>query len=102
MHRKSYGFDIFVLALPLRTKFSIAYLCDNIIPKILGGMPFALANSPRQLVFHMDNATSHRTWESITGLKKFRIRPVDHSPHSPNLALSDFDLFGKLKDALAR
>jgi hypothetical protein len=33
---------------------------------------------------------------------KFRIPSIDHSPFSPDLAPSDFYLFGKLKDAFTR
>jgi hypothetical protein len=40
-----------------------------------------------------------RTW--LECFEKFRIRPIDHAPYSPDLAPSDFYLFGKLKGAFA-
>jgi hypothetical protein len=63
------GFWVITALLP-RTKFIAAYLCRGIILKIIEGMPFDLANPPRQLMFHMDNATVHRARELITWLNK--------------------------------
>jgi hypothetical protein len=40
-----------------RTKFTVACFCSDIIPKIIEGIPFDLANSAPQLMLHMDNAT---------------------------------------------
>jgi hypothetical protein len=77
-----------ITALSPKAKFTAAYFCSDIIPKIAEQMPF-------------DNDTPHLAWESITCLKKFRIRPIDYPPSSPDLAPSDFYLFGKLKGALA-
>jgi hypothetical protein len=90
-----------ISALPPRSKFTAADFWNDIIPKIVEGITFDLANSSRQLPPHMDNATQHRAWESITCLKKFRIRPTDHMPYSPDSVSPDFYLFGKLKNALA-
>jgi transposase len=88
-------------ALPPKTKFSSTYFCNNIIPKIVERMPFDLAESPRKLMLRMDNASPHRARGSCKCLKKFRIRPIRHPPYSPDLAPSDFYLFGKLKGAFA-
>jgi hypothetical protein len=46
-----------ITALPPRTKFTAACFCSHIILKIVEGMPFDLANSPRRLMLHMNNAT---------------------------------------------
>jgi hypothetical protein len=34
-------------------------------------------------------------------LKEFNVRPGSHPPYSPNLALSDFSLFGAIKGKTA-
>jgi histone-lysine N-methyltransferase SETMAR len=52
-------------------------------------------------VLHLDNASSHRARTSVECVKSFRIRPIDHPPYSPDLAPSDFYLFGKLKGTFA-
>jgi hypothetical protein len=95
------GFPV-TTVLPPRTIFTAASFYGDIIPKIVDGMSFDLANSPRQLILQMDSATPHRAPESITCLKKFRIRQIDHPPCSPNLVPSGFYLFGRLKGALVR
>jgi hypothetical protein len=79
------GFLVITAFAP-RTKFTVADLCSDITPKIVEEMPFDLANSPRQLMLHMSNATPHRIGESITCLKKFRVRPINHPPYSLDLA----------------
>jgi hypothetical protein len=53
------GFPV-IAALPPKTKFSSAYFCDNIMPKIVEGMPFDSAESPRKLMLHIDSASPHR------------------------------------------
>jgi histone-lysine N-methyltransferase SETMAR len=90
-----------VITVPLRrAKFTAAYFCGDVIPKIIEGMPFDLTDSPRQLMMHMNNVTPRRAREWITRLRKLRICLIDHPPYSPDLAPSGFYLFGKLKDAL--
>jgi hypothetical protein len=106
-HRpQSHGFNILVpigfsviSALPPRIKFSLAYFCDDIIPKIVEEMPFDLTKSPRKLMLHMYHATPHRP--SLECLKTFRIRPIRHPSYSPDLTLYDCYFFGKLKGAFA-
>jgi hypothetical protein len=83
------GFPI-ITALPPKAKFSSAYLCDNIIPKIIEAMPVELTESPRKLMLHMDQASPHRERASCKCLKKSRIRPIGDPPNSPDLAPSDF------------
>jgi hypothetical protein len=64
------GFPV-ITRLPPRTKFTAAYFCGDIIPKVIEGMPFDLATSTRQLMVHMANATRDPAWGSITCLKRF-------------------------------
>jgi hypothetical protein len=69
------GFPV-ITALPAKTKFSSVDFCETIIPKIVKGMPFDLAESPRKLMLHMDNASPRRA----------RIVPVlEEIPNTGNL-----------------
>jgi hypothetical protein len=97
IHPKSHCFDILTpvgfpvyTARPPRTKFIAAYFCSDIIPEIVDGVPFSRANSPRQLMLLVDNATLHLTQESITCLEKFRVHSINHSPYSLDLVPTDF------------
>jgi histone-lysine N-methyltransferase SETMAR len=86
-----------ITALPSKSKFSSAYFCDKIIPKIVDGMPFDLAKSPRKLILHIDDTSPHRARASCEYLKKFRRRRIRHPPYSRDLAPSDFYLLRTLK-----
>jgi hypothetical protein len=94
------GFPV-ITAFPYRAKVTATYFWSDIIPKRAEGIPFGLANSPRHLMLYMNNNSIYRARESIAYLKKFRIRPIGHSPDPRDLAPSDFHLFGKLKSASA-
>jgi histone-lysine N-methyltransferase SETMAR len=95
----SVGFAM-IIALSPRTKFTSAYFCDDIILMIVERMPFDLVTSPQQLMLHMDHTTPNRARELIKCMRKLRIHPIGHPPHSPDLATYNFYLFGKLKAAL--
>jgi histone-lysine N-methyltransferase SETMAR len=49
----------------------------------------------------MDNPTPHRVKLTKSCFKTLRLREVAHPPYSPDLASSDFYLFGKLKEQMA-
>jgi histone-lysine N-methyltransferase SETMAR len=56
--------------------------------------------NPTEILLQHDNARPHtslKTWEAIT---KFGWTVLHHPPYSPNLAPSDFHIFGALKDAI--
>jgi histone-lysine N-methyltransferase SETMAR len=93
------GFPV-ITARQSRIKFMTAYLCRDLIPKIVEGMPPDLENSPREFMLHMDNARPHPAQWSITHLNTFRVHPIDHPPYSSDLAPSGFYLFGKLNGVL--
>jgi histone-lysine N-methyltransferase SETMAR len=46
-----------------------------------------------------DNASNHATTYTKENLQKLKSEAVDQPPYSPGLALSDFHLFGSLKEA---
>ena len=47
-----------------------------------------------------DNAYPHITAYTTETLQKLKFEAMAHPPYSPNLALSDYHLFGPLKEAL--
>jgi hypothetical protein len=49
----------------------------------------------------MDNATPHRAKLTKSCFKTLGLREADHPPYSPDLAPSDFYLFGRLKGQMA-
>jgi histone-lysine N-methyltransferase SETMAR len=49
---------------------------------------------------HMDNAKSHRSKTSVQKIDEMGFVLVSHPPYSPDIAPSDFFLFGSLKDRL--
>jgi hypothetical protein len=49
----------------------------------------------------MDNATPHGPKLTKSCVKPLRLREADHPPYSPDLAPSDFYLFGKLEGQMA-
>jgi histone-lysine N-methyltransferase SETMAR len=52
------------------------------------------------MVLHFDNATSHTAKCTINYLRVNRLTRGPHPAFSPDLAPSDFHLFGKLEKAL--
>jgi hypothetical protein len=95
------GFPV-IDGLPAGEKFTARYFCDNIVPKIAEQRsPDARQNRSRKFVVHMDNATPHSAKWTKSCFKTLRLREADYLPYSPDLAPSDFDLFGKLKGQMA-
>ena len=56
--------------------------------------------SLRPLWIHMDNAAPHRAKRTQNALQVIGISSLRHPPYSPDLAPSDFWLFGRIKQAL--
>ena len=54
----------------------------------------------RGILSHHDNAPAHSSRIARDVLREFRWKLLPHSPYSPDLALSDFFLFPKLKKHL--
>jgi transposase len=95
------GFPV-VGALPNAEEFTAQYFCDNIVPQIVEQRSSdARQKTGRKLVVHMDNATPHRAKLTKSCFKTLRLREADHPSYSPDLAPSEFYLFGKLKGQMA-
>ncbi|UYV75519.1 hypothetical protein LAZ67_13000470 [Cordylochernes scorpioides] len=51
----------------------------------------------RKIVYHQDNAPSHRSLQAMAAIYDSGFELLPHAPYSPDLALSDFHLFPHLK-----
>ncbi|XP_046976424.1 histone-lysine N-methyltransferase SETMAR-like [Vanessa cardui] len=52
------------------------------------------------VLFHQDNAPSHKVAVAITAIQESGFEILEHPPYSPDLDPSDFDLFPRLKEHL--
>ena len=93
------GFRIIEM-LPKGTRFNSKYFINEILSKIAEIHNQENPNSRRRFVVHMDNATPHRSKETQTYGAQNKLRFCEHPAFSPDLAPSDFYLFGKVKNAL--
>jgi len=59
------------------------------------------AAAPGPLFIHMDNAAPHKAKSTDSLLSELNFTRLDHPPYSPDLAPSDFWLFGQLKGKLS-
>jgi histone-lysine N-methyltransferase SETMAR len=55
----------------------------------------------RKLCLHFDNSPCHTAHVVVDEMARLRCRRVPHPPYSPDLAISDFYLFGRIKGQLA-
>ncbi|UYV60689.1 K02A2.6-like [Cordylochernes scorpioides] len=55
----------------------------------------------RKIVYHQDNAPSHRSLQAMAAIYDSGFKLLPHAPYSPDLALSDFHLFPHLKKSLS-
>lgn len=77
-----------IVPLPEDTKFDKEFFRDNVVKKLLQN------DDRKHKIFHFDNARPHLIDDY---LKKKKITKLPHPPYSPDLAPSDFFLFGYLK-----
>lgn len=72
-------------------------LCNHLRPAIRSKRRGLLSKGV--LLLH-DNARPHTAAHTVETLQRLNFEVLDHPPYSPDLAPSDFHLFGPLKDAL--
>jgi hypothetical protein len=95
----SSGFHI-VKALPKGGKFSAQYDTNNILIAISDWRRLAGERNPNKLWVHADNARPRNAKVSIDFIALNRMKQTSHPPYSPDLAPSDFFLFGYVKGKL--
>jgi hypothetical protein len=92
------GFPL-IVALPKWRTFNAEYYRDNILAALTQLQP---EDDGRKLVVHADNARDYTAQKCRTFCRENGLRLAPHSPHSLDLAQSDFFLFGYVKECLKR
>jgi histone-lysine N-methyltransferase SETMAR len=96
-----FGFPL-VRMLPKCAHCDAHYFCTNILADVDRIRPAATAEDARRnVVLYFDNASPHTATAIVNLLRSHRMKRPPHPPFSPDLAPSDFYLFGKLKTALS-
>jgi transposase len=90
------GFPL-IVALPKGCTFNAEYYRDNILAALT---QLQLEDDGRKLVVHTDNARAHIAQKCRTFCEENGLRLALHPPYSPDLAPSDFFLFGYVKKRL--
>jgi hypothetical protein len=83
-----------IVALPKWRTFNAEYYHDNILAALTRFQP---EDDGRKLIVHADKATAQKC---RTFCKESGLRVAPHPPDSPDLAPSDFFLFGYVKERL--
>jgi histone-lysine N-methyltransferase SETMAR len=96
----SSGF-LLVNVLPRRHKFNSDYYITEILSPIADWLSTQVRKGERKLIIHSDNACPHTAQRSLQFLKQNRMKKALHPLYSPDLAPSDFYLFGYMKRCLA-
>ena len=87
----------YISALDEGKSYNSTYFCANVIDNLLGTQKYLRAQSRnKRYVLHMDNSPVHNSKKTTNYIKETRITRPDHPPYSPDLAPSDFWLFGAL------
>ena len=55
----------------------------------------------KTVIFHQDNAPSHKSAVAMAAIRKAGFEMLDHPPYSPDLAPSDYHLFPRMKRAIS-
>ena len=89
-------------ALPPGQRFNTQYMSDVILPKLDQTVRLQRpAMGLRGMKLHFDNARPHTSMTTLAKIDELRTTKLPHPPYSPDLAPSDFYLFGYLKAQLA-
>jgi transposase len=90
------GFPL-IATLPKWRTFNAEYYRDNILAALTQFQPEGYG---RKLVVHAENARVHTAQKRRTFCEENGLRLTPHPPYSPDLASSDFFLFGYVKERL--
>jgi hypothetical protein len=93
-----HGFHV-IKVLPRGCKWTSPYSIDNILPEIC---PLHIAGDRRKFEIHADNARPHVSTSVKRYMEEHSLRAAPNPPYSPDLAPSNFFLFGYVKRALQR
>jgi transposase len=94
-----HGFHIIDI-LPKGAKFNSDYYISHILTPLAEIKESIGVESQRKLIVHADNARPHTAKKVEEVLESTGLRNASHPPYSPDLAPSDFFLFGYLKEKM--
>jgi hypothetical protein len=75
-------------------KFNTAYYRADILSLLSEWRSIEADGNERKPIVHAENGRPHRAKVSTQFFEDNRMKPVPHPPYSPDLAPSDFHLFG--------
>jgi transposase len=86
---------------PKGSTYNSAFLCDIVIPELVQNIcSSSRRKSLKGMYIHLDNARPHNSRRATECLSRTKAKRVPHPAYSPDLAPSDFFLFGFLKTKL--
>lgn len=92
----------FICALQEGERWTAPYFVSNVLEPLTKTEVYKRAKAAgKKLIVHMDNAPVHTAGCVDDFVKRHAIKLAPHPPYSPDLAPSDFYLFGALKSRLA-
>jgi histone-lysine N-methyltransferase SETMAR len=83
-------------AMPKKEKYSTRHYVDNILTFLCQRL---MPAGKCKLIIHADNALCHVAYVFLDFVSQRKVRFVPHPPYSPDIAPSDFFLFGDLENA---
>jgi histone-lysine N-methyltransferase SETMAR len=93
------GFHV-LAALPKGAKFNASYDTNEILDEIRKWRDAHRTKRTRCLIVHADNARPHTARASLEYLEANGMEKAPHPPYLPDLAPSEFFLFGHIKRML--
>ena len=95
-----YGFYVIDM-LPNDCKYNSQYFIDNILQKLIEkDQEIWPRKSNHKIWIHIDNCSVHNSMATENFINKSHFKRAPHPPYSPDIAPSDFFLFGFIKDKL--
>jgi hypothetical protein len=89
--------------LPQGTSFTAVYYVENVIIPLANPYAQQVGDiSRRKRHLHFDNSKGHTARYVQEEMASHRCVCVPHSPYSPDVAITDFYLFGRLQQQLSR
>jgi hypothetical protein len=86
---------------PTNALFNSTYFCEVIAPCLASAaFPDEAGRRKRRVYLHMDNARPHNSRTLFQRAADNKFRRMPHPPYSPDIAPSDFCLFGTVKQRL--
>ena len=99
-YRNIHG-PLVVEALPGGMTWTADYFVESILSQIVESEPFQRSQRQKQkFIVHMDNAPVHTAATVKRMMRENHLHSAPHPPYSPDLAPSDFYLFGALKSRI--